>query len=81
MVRARQHGTLLGVAYLDLDGFKPVNDRFGHGAGDRLLMAVAGRLSRALRTDDCVARLGVMNSYSCCPDWNHAPTAKPVCTA
>ena len=58
MVRARQHGTLLGVAYLDLDGFKPVNDRFGHGAGDRLLMAVAGRLSRALRTDDCVARLG-----------------------
>ena len=56
--RARQSGTLLGVAYLDLDGFKPVNDRLGHGAGDRLLVVVAGRLTRALRTQDSVARLG-----------------------
>ena len=58
MASARAQGSLLGVAYLDLDGFKPVNDRFGHGAGDRLLVAVAGRLTRALRPEDCVARLG-----------------------
>jgi diguanylate cyclase (GGDEF)-like protein/PAS domain S-box-containing protein len=58
MAQARVHGTQLGVAYLDLDGFKPVNDRLGHGAGDRLLVVVAGRLSRALRPQDCVARLG-----------------------
>ncbi|BEU96816.1 EAL domain-containing protein [Acidovorax sp. DW039] len=58
MALASANQKLLGVAYLDLDGFKPVNDRFGHGAGDRLLMAVAGRLSRALRPQDCVARLG-----------------------
>ncbi len=58
MASARALGRLLGVAYLDLDGFKPVNDRFGHGAGDRLLVAVAGRLTRALRPEDCVARLG-----------------------
>lgn len=58
MTRASADSKLLGVAYLDLDGFKPVNDRFGHGAGDRLLMTVAGRLSRALRPQDCVARLG-----------------------
>ncbi|MCZ8094961.1 MAG: EAL domain-containing protein [Acidovorax sp.] len=58
MASARAQGRLLGVAYLDLDGFKPVNDRFGHGAGDRLLVAVAGRLTRALRPEDCVARLG-----------------------
>ncbi len=55
---ARESGSQLGVAYLDLDGFKPVNDRLGHGAGDRLLVVVAGRLTRALRGLDCVARLG-----------------------
>ncbi len=58
MDQARDTGTQLGVAYLDLDGFKPVNDRLGHGAGDRLLVVVAGRLTRALRPMDCVARLG-----------------------
>ncbi|MFT4241134.1 MAG: EAL domain-containing protein [Acidovorax sp.] len=58
MTQAREHGTQLGVAYLDLDGFKPVNDRLGHGTGDRLLVVVAGRLTRALRPLDCVARLG-----------------------
>ncbi|GKS98229.1 EAL domain-containing protein [Acidovorax sp. SUPP3434] len=58
MARARERGRLLGVAYLDLDGFKPVNDRLGHDAGDRLLVIVAGRLTRALRPVDCVARLG-----------------------
>ncbi|BEP91747.1 hypothetical protein GmRootA79_01310 [Acidovorax sp. A79] len=58
MDQARANGTQLGVAYLDLDGFKPVNDRLGHGAGDRLLVVVAGRLTRALRPLDCVARLG-----------------------
>ena len=58
MDQARRNNRLLGVAYLDLDGFKPVNDRLGHGAGDRLLVVVAGRLTRALRPLDCVARLG-----------------------
>ena len=58
MAQARVQGSLLGVAYLDLDGFKPVNDRHGHDAGDRLLVMAAGRLTRALRATDCVARLG-----------------------
>ena len=58
MEQARASGQLLGVAYLDLDGFKPVNDRFGHDAGDELLRCAARRLSAALRPQDCVARLG-----------------------
>lgn len=46
------------VALLDLDGFKPVNDRFGHGVGDLLLKEVAGRLRDAAGDDAVVARLG-----------------------
>ncbi|WP_312303345.1 sensor domain-containing protein [Diaphorobacter nitroreducens] len=58
MEHSRARGQQLGVAYLDLDGFKPVNDRLGHAAGDRLLVVVAERLKRALRLTDSVARLG-----------------------
>ena len=54
----RQSVHLLGVVYLDLDGFKPINDRLGHNAGDRLLVLVAKRLQHALRSHDCVARFG-----------------------
>ncbi|HRF63726.1 MAG TPA: EAL domain-containing protein [Candidatus Competibacter sp.] len=58
VARAKRSGRMLVVAYLDLDGFKPVNDRFGHEVGDRLLVVVAKRLQCDLRGDDTVARLG-----------------------
>lgn len=62
MRAADRDGYLLVVCYLDLDRFKPVNDRFGHAAGDRLLAELAGRLRSALRTrdnwSDSAARLG-----------------------
>jgi diguanylate cyclase (GGDEF)-like protein len=48
----------LAVCYLDLDGFKPVNDKFGHPAGDRLLQEIAQRITPQLRGGDCVGRLG-----------------------
>jgi diguanylate cyclase (GGDEF)-like protein len=51
-------GEILAVHCLDLDGFKPINDQFGHGAGDIVLKAVAGRLRQAVRATDTVARIG-----------------------
>ena len=62
MQTSRREGSLLTVCYLDLDHFKPVNDRFGHEAGDRLLIELASRMRRSLRSwaggDDVVARIG-----------------------
>ncbi len=51
-------GSLHAVLMLDLNGFKRVNDTYGHGAGDALLIVVGQRLSRAVRDGDLVARLG-----------------------
>ncbi|MEZ5141118.1 MAG: GGDEF domain-containing protein [Acidimicrobiales bacterium] len=48
----------VAVLYLDLDGFKPVNDTHGHAAGDAVLREVSDRIGGALRPDDIVARLG-----------------------
>lgn len=53
----RYHGTL-AVGMLDLDGFKLINDRYGHATGDRLLVAVADRLKQIMRGEDTLARLG-----------------------
>lgn len=55
---AKRHRGRAGVAILDLDGFKEVNDRFGHEAGDRFLLEVSSRLKSVLRENDVVARLG-----------------------
>ncbi len=58
MARARRRGRLLAVCYLDLDGFKPINDQYGHDVGDQLLIQVAERLNGTLRESDSAARLG-----------------------
>ncbi|MGZ5000387.1 MAG: putative bifunctional diguanylate cyclase/phosphodiesterase [Methylomonas sp.] len=58
LARAERTRESIAVACLDLDGFKEVNDNFGHGIGDALLIEVANRLLRCIRTGDTVARMG-----------------------
>ena len=50
LASTEREGSLLTVCFLDLDYFKPINDQFGHHVGDQLLIKLAERLSRALRT-------------------------------
>ncbi|MEI6335694.1 MAG: EAL domain-containing protein [Methylococcaceae bacterium] len=58
IAQARRRGSLLGVAFLDLDGFKIINDQYGHEAGDQLLIAVATNMKQTLREGDTLARMG-----------------------
>jgi diguanylate cyclase (GGDEF)-like protein/PAS domain S-box-containing protein len=55
---ANRYGRILCLLFIDLDRFKPINDQFGHGVGDIVLMQVAERLRQTLRTSDSVCRLG-----------------------
>jgi diguanylate cyclase (GGDEF)-like protein/PAS domain S-box-containing protein len=56
--RAERKGLRVGMLFLDLDGFKQVNDTHGHALGDLLLQRIAGRLTQAVRASDTVTRLG-----------------------
>ncbi len=58
MLQAQRSQRLMGVVFIDLDGFKTVNDTYGHEAGDHVLITVAARMSEALREGDTLARLG-----------------------
>jgi diguanylate cyclase (GGDEF)-like protein len=57
-LRAARYGKCVSVAYMDLDGFKEINDQLGHSAGDTILMEIANELRNNLRATDVVARMG-----------------------
>ncbi len=58
MITTRRREKALAVAFLDLDGFKVINDRHGHGVGDELLITLASRMKNTLRDSDTLARIG-----------------------
>jgi len=58
LIHAKRNKSAMAVVYLDLDGFKQINDTLGHGAGDVLLKMVAERLLATVREEDTVARMG-----------------------
>lgn len=58
LAHGQRTGKLVAVALIDLDGFKAVNDAYGHDAGDNLLQTVSRRMKNCLRTEDTIARLG-----------------------
>lgn len=58
IAHAERNNDSLAVCYLDLDGFKPVNDGLGHAAGDEVLRVIAQRLKKVVRGDDTIARMG-----------------------
>ncbi len=58
LAQAQRHNKVLAVAYIDLDGFKVINDQHGHDVGDRMLTALADHMKASLREGDTLARLG-----------------------
>jgi len=85
IAHARRTQTGFGVVYLDLDGFKGINDTLGHGVGDQLLKLVADRLVAAVRQEDSVARLGgdefMIGMWTCAREDDAAQVARKVIDA
>jgi diguanylate cyclase (GGDEF)-like protein/PAS domain S-box-containing protein len=80
IAHARRHGERVGLVFVDLDGFKWVNDTLGHDLGDELLVEVSRRLRKSLRDGDTVARLGGDEFTVVVRDLHTADDLRPVAT-
>ena len=78
MHNVQRRDQLLAVVYLDLDGFKAINDNFGHDAGDQLLMAVSARMKLTLREGDTLARIGGDEFVAVLVDLPNANACSPL---
>ena len=78
MASCKRHGNSLAVAFLDLDGFKAINDTHGHDAGDQLLAGLAARMRLALRDGDTIARIGGDEFVAVLVDLDHAQQSEPI---
>lgn len=78
ILHSKRHFRCLAVLFIDLDGFKAVNDSLGHDAGDQLLKLVSKRLLQCCREDDTVARMGGDEFTLILSSINHAKAAKKV---
>jgi len=78
MARCRRSGRLVGLLYLDLDRFKPINDRYGHETGDRVLCEVARRLREVVRDSDTVCRYGGDEFLVLLDDLQHESDAEHI---
>lgn len=78
LAHARRNRSRLALLFIDLDGFKAVNDSLGHNAGDQLLVGIARRLVECLRDGDTVARLGGDEFTVVLPGVGNVPTAELV---
>lgn len=78
IAQCRRRKRALAVAFLDLDGFKVINDAYGHSAGDELLIALSQRMQKALREGDTLARIGGDEFVAVIADIENPEDSHPV---
>ncbi len=78
MTRTQRSELIMAVAFLDLDGFKAVNDKYGHAVGDKLLISLAQQMKNALREGDTLARIGGDEFVVVLTDLHHTSECEPL---
>lgn len=80
MARSRRSGSALCLAFIDLNGFKPINDTHGHDAGDTILRVIGERLTHGVRRSDSVGRIGGDEFVCLLENFDHQDSAMKVVT-